>query len=339
MRRNMALGPGLALVAVLAFSVPAAAQINAGAVALQIAPSPQADGMGTAYTAIASDAYATWWNPAGLSFLGEDLRATEARPSARSIAVTFSQLVPDLFNDVYYSYLAYSQKLGEWSGIGVSIPFITYGEIPIMIGEGQERGTHVPNEFAAVFGYGTRLRQNMGIGASVKVYRSDLSPEVPEIDLREPAIGTTFAVDLGFLYRTNAIPLSLGVSMLNLGPDISFVKTQEASPLPRVLKVGAAYTIYSDGTNRLLGAADFTKPFIELRDEPIYGGGLEYSFAWGQSGNIALRAGYFSEREGDVEDPTFGLGIGFSGFRYDFVSFPQSSELGYVSRHSVQFAW
>jgi hypothetical protein len=346
MRRMMAHGPGLAIVALAVLCGPAAAQITAGAISLQIAPSARADGMGTAYTALAYDAYATWWNPAGLAFLGEGLRATEARASGKSVGVTFSKLVPDFFDDVYYSYATYAQKLGPWSGFGISVPFITYGEIPIVKQDeggqgGVQIGTHTPAEFAAVFGYGTRLRDNMGVGASVKVYRSDLAPQIsdPSFDLSEGATGTTFAADLGFLYRSGSLPLSLGAAMLNLGPDITYVKAKESSPMPRVMKLGAAYEIYSKGSSMLLGAVDFTKPFVALKDNPIMGGGLEYNLAWGATGAIALRAGYYSEKDGDIQDPTFGLGLSWKGFQYDFVSFPQSSVLDYVTRHSIQFSW
>ncbi len=340
----MALGPGLVLVALIILCGPAAAQMTAGAISLQIAPSARADAMGTAYTALANDGYATWWNPAGLAFLGEDLGSTEPKLGAKSVAVTFSQLVPDFFDDVYYSYAVYSQKIGEWSGFGVSVPFITYGDIPITVEEGdggRQIDTHTPAEFAAAFGYGTRLTSGISMGASVKVYRANLAPPILEegISLPDGATGTTFAADLGFVYRSTTLPLAIGAAMLNLGPDITFVKARESSPLPRVLKIGAAYTLYTKGNNTLVGAFDLTKPFVELRDDLIFGGGLEYAFAWSQSGNIALRAGYYSEKEGDIQDPTFGLGIGWKGFRYDFVSFPQSSVLDYVTRHSIQFGW
>ncbi len=344
MRRSIALWPGLALVAIFLMCGQACAQITAGAISLQIAPGARADGMGTAYTALANDGYANWWNPAGLAFLGEDLGSTGPPPGYKGVGITFSQLVPGLFDDVYYSYATYSQKLGDWGGFGVSVPFITYGEIPIVVDDGEtglQVDTHTPAEFAAGFGYGTRLRENLSFGAGVKVYRMDLAPKVldPSIDLPEGATGTTFAADVGGLYRSKALPLAVGVSMLNLGPDITFVKARESSPLPRVLKVGAAYRIYEWSNSSILGAFDLTKPFVELRDEIIWGGGVEYALAWGKNGNLALRAGYYSEREGDIEDPTFGLGIGWGGIRYDFVSFPQSSVLDYVSRHSIQISW
>jgi len=344
MRNSKIVGPGLALLSLALVCGSAGAQITAGAISLQIAPSARADGMGTAFTALADDPYATWWNPAGLAFLGSGLGSRTESGGSKGVAITFSRLVPDLFDDVYYSYAVYSQKLGDWSGFGVSAPFITYGEIPIMVDQGDgglQIGTHTPSEFAFAFGYGTRLRKGLGVGATVKVYRSDLAPKIldPSINLPEGATGTTFATDIGFLYQSGSLPLALGASMLNLGPDITYVKARESSPLPRVLKIGAAYMLYEKGSSTVVGAMDVTKPFVELRDEPIYGAGLEYAFAWGGSGNIAIRLGYYSEKEGDIQDPTFGIGIGWKGFRYDYASFPQSSVLDYVSRHSIQFVW
>ena len=46
-----------------------AAQSEAGAIFLLIAPGARAGGMGEAQVAVANDAYASYWNPAGLGFL------------------------------------------------------------------------------------------------------------------------------------------------------------------------------------------------------------------------------------------------------------------------------
>ena len=45
------------------------AQSEAGAIFLLIAPGARAGGMGEAQVAVANDAYASYWNPAGLGFL------------------------------------------------------------------------------------------------------------------------------------------------------------------------------------------------------------------------------------------------------------------------------
>ena len=56
--------------ALLFFSSPSIkAQSDAGAIFLLISPGARAGGMGEAQVAVANDAYASYWNPAGLAFL------------------------------------------------------------------------------------------------------------------------------------------------------------------------------------------------------------------------------------------------------------------------------
>ena len=50
-------------------AAPLFAQSEAGAIFLLIAPGARAGGMGEAQVAVANDAYASYWNPAGLGFL------------------------------------------------------------------------------------------------------------------------------------------------------------------------------------------------------------------------------------------------------------------------------
>ena len=48
---------------------PLKAGSEAGALFLLISPGARAGGMGEAQVAVANDAYASYWNPAGLAFL------------------------------------------------------------------------------------------------------------------------------------------------------------------------------------------------------------------------------------------------------------------------------
>ena len=54
---------------ILTIMNPISAQSEAGAIFLLIAPGARAGGMGEAQVAVANDAYASYWNPAGLGFL------------------------------------------------------------------------------------------------------------------------------------------------------------------------------------------------------------------------------------------------------------------------------
>ena len=59
---------GVVLIVLHIISCSLTAQSEAGAIFLLIAPGARAGGMGEAQVAVANDAYASYWNPAGLDF-------------------------------------------------------------------------------------------------------------------------------------------------------------------------------------------------------------------------------------------------------------------------------
>jgi len=83
----------LLLVVVVGLLAPAAAaQVSiGGAQSLYIQPGARPAGMGDCFVAIADDATACFWNPAGLAFL----------ESRHNFALMHTRLVPD-WEDVYY---------------------------------------------------------------------------------------------------------------------------------------------------------------------------------------------------------------------------------------------
>jgi len=70
---------------------PIRPQSEAGAIFLLISPGARAGGMGEAQVAVADDAYATFWNPAGLAFL-----------KGSEMALMHVNWLPNLADDMYY---------------------------------------------------------------------------------------------------------------------------------------------------------------------------------------------------------------------------------------------
>ena len=85
----------LVLLSIFLVSAPAYSQSEAGAIFLLIAPGARAGGMGEAHVAVSNDAYASYWNPAGLGFL----KGTE-------LALMHVNWLPGLANDMYYEFLS-----------------------------------------------------------------------------------------------------------------------------------------------------------------------------------------------------------------------------------------
>ncbi|HKJ69214.1 MAG TPA: UPF0164 family protein, partial [bacterium] len=76
------------------------AQSEAGGIFLLIPPGARAGGMGEAHVAVANDAYASYWNPAGLAFL-----------EGRELAAMHVNWLPGLVDDIYYEFAAYRQHV------------------------------------------------------------------------------------------------------------------------------------------------------------------------------------------------------------------------------------
>jgi hypothetical protein len=320
---------GLLLLAIAGWTGTAAAQAEAGAQSLLISPGARPNAMGRANVAVADDATAVWWNPGGMAFA-----------KGRDAAFMYTKLVPDLADDVYYSYLSYVQHVEGWGGLGGSLSYLSYGLSTATDIDGNTIKEFTSWEGALSVGYGAELSDNLGAGIGLKVVRVDLAPADVTQD-RKKGAGTTFATDVGVLWKVPAlpgfksIPVALGAAVQNLGPDIAYIDEDQSDPLGRNLKVGFAVYPYSNESFRTIVAADLNRsllPKSQWRDM-IYDVGAEVEF----NRLIALRVGYVRDKVGTIVDPTFGLGLMLKSIRVDYASVPQSTYLERVSRFSVSY--
>lgn len=313
----------LALVLLAGVAASAQAQSEAGGISTLFAPGARADGMGRAFTAVANDANAIWWNPGGLAFIrGHD------------ISMTYSQLVPGLADDVNWSYPAYAQHVEGWGGLAASVSYLSYGKSEATDLEGNVTGEFTSYEVVPAIGYGTELADNIGFGVALKLIRVDLASAEVTLDGRAGR-GTTFGADIGGLVRMPAARVSVGAVLSNLGPDIAYIDEDQADPLGRNIRLGLAYTPFENDVHRVLVAADASRFLIPGRvlAVDVWNAGLEYEF----NRLLSLRGGYMSDPLGDITDWTFGLGLNYHGVRVDYASVPQSSYLDRVSRFSLAY--
>jgi hypothetical protein len=301
----------------------AQAQSEAGAQSLLFAPGARAEGMGRAGVALVNDANAIWWNVGALAFVrGHDVSAS------------YYDLVAGLAEDVNYTYLSYAQRVEGLGGIGGGFTYLNYGKSEATDVDGNVIQEFTSYELAPTIAYGTDLIPNMGIGVALKLVRVDLAPAVVTQD-QVAGQGTTFAADFGMLYKIPAWKAAMGATLSNIGPDIAFVDEEQSDPLGRNVRVGVAYAPFETEAHRFTVSADAVRYLLPGRILAVdqWGVGGEYEF----NRLIALRAGYYSDPIGDIEDVTFGLGLGYKGFRFDFASFPQASTLDRVKRFSVGY--
>jgi long-subunit fatty acid transport protein len=276
--------------------------------------------MGRAYVAVANDANAVWWNPGALAFT-----------TGHDISSMYTKLVPDLADDVFFSYTSYAQHVEGWGGIGFSLGYLSYGKSVATDVDGNELGTFTSYELAPTLAYGTELMKDMGFGVALKLVRVDLAPADKTQD-RAAGRGTTFAADLGWLYKVPRMKSSVGLAVQNLGPNIAYIDQDQSDPLGRNVKLGVGVTPLETEVYRVLLVADVNKSLLP-NGAWIENGGGEFEF----NHLLALRAGYVYDPRGTVKDLTYGLGLNYRGIRIDYASVPQSEFLARVNRFSASY--
>ena len=272
---------------------------------LDIQPGARQNGMGAAGVALGDDATgATWLNPAALGFAQKP-----------EIQLTYAQLVPGLAPDVSYNYGTYVQPIEGWGAFGLGIIFLSYGTSEGISESGASTGLFTSNEFSPALYYGTRLLPDFAVGASLKYIRIQLAPS------SQSGVGATFGLDLAALYRIPAARIRLGANVQNLGPSVTFINEDQASPLSRNVKVGGAWEMVDNKQVKLTLAADFNQSLV-TNDFRTYHGGFELAYA----GQIAGRIGYYDDPLGNIQDITYGIGVNWKSLTLDYGSIPQAKD-------------
>jgi hypothetical protein len=311
--------------------VPAAFGASASVIWLDITPGARANGMGESFTAVADDATASYWNPAGLAF---------AASEKREITLQHSKWLPQLADDLYYEFLGYAQQLEGWGGIGGNITFMSMGEQQeIEEGSSDPIGTFYSYGIAADAAFGTEVAPGLGVGLGLKFIYDHLY-------YADNGKGSSFAADLGVLYRMpeqSFGSVSLGATLTNLGPNMSYGGKSENNPLPRKIKLGVAYVPFEDQLTSLLVAADFTKLLVDVEDgiseelaENKWGAGAEFWYY----NLLALRAGYVHDTEGEstISGVTFGAGLQWNDFQLDMAFIPVDESLQGSGKYNQKYS-
>ncbi|RPJ43091.1 MAG: PorV/PorQ family protein [Candidatus Latescibacterota bacterium] len=296
----MRIWPFVSLAAALAASAEAA---PVGLRSLLIDPGVVASGMGYAYTAVARDPSALYWNPAGLARGAEGtdllLAHTEWFVDQRlEYAVAVRRRAVDAFAaGISGHYVGGIERRGEDP---TSEPLGDFGWYDIA----------VPIAYARSWGA-------FRAGAAAKPFYSKID--------RVSAHG--IALDLGAQWDAPLEGLTLGAAAANIANDPYYV--EERFSLPLDFRAGAAYDrpipTLSGG---LLVAAEARKS----RDEDAHAHlGAEVRFAEGAAVRFGYKTGY------EIEDWSFGVGVSRGSFSVQYALVPYRSDFGNVHRFAFIF--
>lgn len=337
---------------------------------LLIAPNARADAMGEAGVAMANDAAASFWNPAGLAFqLGQE------------VSLTHSAWLPQFQqSDLFYDYLAYRNYLADAGGtLGASITYLSLGEFVETGDTPDPLSTFRAFEMAATIGYATKVLDDLGVGVNLRFIHSSLAPfDVQQQGRR--GVASTVSFDLGLLWRPTNLGeignrFSLGMNLSNLGPKLTYIDAAQADPLPTELRVGLAAEVLKTEYNDITYIVDFARILVRRYPVPTDANGdptgdppppdnlpKAIFSAWGDGGLkkvtigtgveywygnpklISLRFGYFYEHPdyGNRKFLTFGAGIRYDIYGFDFSylsTVEENHPLSETLRFTLLIAW
>jgi hypothetical protein len=329
----MKMGPrsGAGVFLALLVAGPAFAQNNPGTTGAQVLQVPlgaRALGMGTAFTAVASDDSALEYNPAGLSLLNaQDLEVTYIAGAGQSSLQQLTYGGPTPYTGLTGN--------GYTSGAG-SVLLSQDGSITVntLNANGTLAGSsniNAGSDLVLEAGYSERIGMtpyelkdgtydlDHFVGVGVKYLHSTLVQSYS---------ANAAAVDVGYLVRQPQTGWTFGASALNLGTKIKY--SDEADPLPATARAGVAWEGGEPGVHNLIVAADSD---YEL-NERIYhiNAGVEYF--WLRT--YGLRLGYQFNRP-DQGGLTLGFGFRWKGrFLVDY-GWAVGDQLGNGQRFTLAY--
>ena len=284
---------------------------EAGAIFLTIYPGSRHTGMGGAFTGLADDALATYYNQAGMAFI-----------DSPNFYLMHANWLPGLYPEMYYDVVSFVKPVEDWGTVGGNIIYLTTGETEAVDEFNNTVGRFRTFDISFSLAYATKITPFLGLGVGVKFIYSYLAPpEIVEKVLHmRGGTGMSWAVDIGVLYHTPIRGLNLGGTLQNVGPSIQYASSGQKDPLPRTVRLGIAYKLFNTKLNKLNFVADITKVVVNWsadiakeNEDTWKSMGMEYTYFDLLTGRI----GYFLDAAGARRGLTYGGGIEFRNLRFD----------------------
>lgn len=286
------------LVILVSFKSWAISKGVCGAQFLKIDPVARAASMGGAFSALADDASACYYNPAGLA----QLRIAEA--------ITCAGLWID---ETRYGFIGYAAPINRDNALGVTALYLQTPKILGYDDESKKIDDFDANDLAVSFSYSQRFSHRNYFGVSAKW----ISQQIENVKT------SNFAIDAGQIYKPPMMDgLSLAVVVQNIGPRMKFIREEDKMPI--TLKIGAVYKLMDEDAKLLL---DLVKP---LDNNWRISCGTE----WQINRNLSLRGGYNSQVFSDLGiGVSLGAGLKLDTFQIDYAYVPYN-DLGDTHRLS-----
>jgi len=271
---------------------------------LEIGVGARAQALGGAFTAIANDVSALYWNPAGITQI-----------QSFSLSVIYTEWLAN----TRHEYFGLVVPLGGALVWGLNATILDYVDeqpvrtIALPEGTGEYWSA---SDIALSMSFAARITDRFSFGMTAKYIRMQIWNET----------ASAAALDFGVLYKSQLKGLTLGTSISNFGTtmkldgrdlvraydadkqnysnnQLNVLYKMENYPLPLLFRFGIAYTISMANRNHLTFTTDLNHPANNVESVNM---GLEFCLM----NMFYIRAGYESLYDNDSENGlTYGFGV------------------------------
>ncbi len=276
-------------------------QGSEGALFLLLPTGAQAVGMGQAMVGARPGSEGIWWNPSSIAW-----------QKKRELAIHHSTTLAGVGDAL--SFVLPSRTRGT---AAISLNILNLGDQQITDDMGTVIGTIYPRDIVLAATYANGIGKRLSVGLTYKLVqlRVDCSGQCATVGSLSTS---TTAADLGAQYDVVAGgPLTFGIAVRHLGGKLNEDGTNERTPLPTQVEVGALYRLpfidrYVKDVEVFAAAS--------LLDSRSYGGkALRLGADVVYQKKVHLRAGYVGDDRRSDASASLGLGIESGPFVFDIA--------------------
>ncbi|RMH61313.1 MAG: type IX secretion system membrane protein PorP/SprF [Calditrichaeota bacterium] len=278
---------------------PASSAGSAGVLFLRSPLSARTAGLGEAFTAVANDENALYYNPAGL-----------ANIRYGAFGVNHTQW----FEDIKMDNLTFGYNFDRKLGMAIAISHMWMPELMGKDAFGNETQAFNVSSSVVQLGLGYRIHPSLFLGVGLKYFQDNLAD----------ITATGIAIDAGFYMYTMIPGLSVGLSVQNFGSDVKYENQLEKLPLQ--FRAGLAYKIRGIPWRIAVDA------YKSLDSDVQFNAGMEYTIL----NTFSLRIGN-QFRNGTTFQPGYGVGLNINNrYRMDYT-YLNLNDLGATHRIGFTF--